>query len=378
MQPLRVLAVSHAAVVDVNQEPFAALAADGADVTVVAPRALRTDIRGRVALARLPGFAGTLVPLPLWSGGYSKAAGGQRGIHLIVYRGLARAIAAARPDVIFVEEEPFSFAALQCARVARKLGVPFVVHENQNIARRLAPPFEGIRRRVLRAASGVTVRNRAATALVRALGFTGQVEEFPHAVDPARYRTEVPRDANLPHPVVGFVGRLVPEKGILELVDALATVRGGSLLVVGDGPLRAEAEARASVRSVPHRFLGALAHDEVPPWYQAMDLVAIPSRATPTWMEQFGRVVIEANAAGVPVVAADSGDLGATVRSTGGGVVVPEADAAALADALRSLARDRARCAEIGDAGRRAVEERYTPGAVSARLHAFLREVARA
>lgn len=375
MPPIRVLVVSHAAVVDVNQEPFAALAADGADVTLVAPRALDTDIRGRVELSTLPGFKGRLIPLDVAIGGH-RARLGQRGIHLIVYRGLRRVIDEVRPDVVFVEEEPYSLAALQCMRLAR--GIPFVVHENQNVVRRMPPPFESMRRRVLRRARGVTVRNRSATALVRALGFTGRIEEFPHAVDPARYRVEAPPSVNLPHPVVGFVGRLVPEKGILELIDALATVRGGSLLVVGDGPLRARAEERAAERSVLHRFVGAVPHDDVPQWYAAMDLVAIPSRRTATWMEQFGRIVIEANAAGLPVVASDSGELGATVESTGGGIVVAEGDTAALAGALRDLARDRARCAALGETGRRAVAERFTPEAIASRLHSFLREVARA
>jgi glycosyltransferase involved in cell wall biosynthesis len=180
----------------------------------------------------------------------------------------------------------------------------------------------------------------------------------------------------LPRPVIGFVGRLVDEKGILDLIDACAAVRGGSLLVVGDGPLRAAAEERAAARSVPARFLGAIAHEEVPGWYGAMDIVAVPSTHTRTWREQFGRIVIEANAARVPVVVTDSGELRPTVESTGGGLVVPEGDLGALTEALRTLVRDRELCRTLGETGRRGVEARFTPGAIGARLYDFLREVA--
>lgn len=362
--------MSHAAVVAVNQEPFDALARAGADVTVIVPRSLRTDIRGTISLSPLEGSAAKLVPLPVHLGGHARALGGQRGIHVIVYGGLSRAIATARPDVIFVEEEPFSLAAWQCMRAAPM--IPFVVHENQNIARRLPPPFHQIRHKVLRAAAGVTVRNKVAEEIVRAYGFIGPVRAFPHGVDPARYpaRGDAPR-------TVGFVGRLVPEKGILDLIDAVAALGDTELRVVGDGPSRVEAEARAVSAGVRATFTGSLPHDDVPAEYARMTVVAIPSRTTPTWKEQFGRIVIEANAAGVSVVVSDSGELPETIEATGGGVAVPEGDVSALTNALRSILDDPTRARTLGDAGRAAVIEHFTPDGLARDLLAFLTEVAR-
>lgn len=369
---MRVLVVSHAAVIDVNQEPFDALARAGADVVIAAPARLRTDLRGPVALRALAGSRARLHPLRVVFGGYSRALGGQRGIHLIVYAGLGRAIAAAQPDVIFVEEEPYSLAAAQCARIAAQRGLRFVVHQNQNLARRLPGPFELIGRGVLLRAAGVTVRNRAAEEQVRARGFRGPVLSFPHAIDPARYAGAAPA-IDLPRPVVGFVGRLVHEKGILDLIDAMPVSGAGSLLVVGDGPLRAEAEARAASRGVRAHFAGAVAHADVPAWYAAMDVVAIPSRATATWTEQFGRIVIEANAASVPVVATACGELPNTIAATGGGIVVGNEP---LADALRTYVDDEARRRADGARGRDAVCARFSIDAVGRSLHAFLAEVA--
>jgi len=368
---MKVLVVSHAAVIPLNQEPFDALARAGADVVIVAPRALSTDIRGRVGFEPLAGSAARALTLPVSLGGYRRALGGQRGIHALVYRGLRAAIAREHPEVIFCEEEPFSFAAMQVVRAAGS--IPVVVHENQNIERRLPPPFQQIRRLVLARAAGVTVRNRAATDLVRAHGFEGPIGALPHAVDPARFATKQ-RLIDLPTPVIGFVGRLVPEKGIMDLIMAMERSATGSLLVIGDGPLFDQARARAA--RIPNRFTGALAHDQVPAWYASMDVVAVPSRTTSTWMEQFGRIVIEANAAGVPVVVSDSGELPNTVAATGGGVVVRESDVAGLADALAALGADPDRRAALGATGRAAVEENFTPAAVAARLLEFLGEVA--
>ena len=375
---LRVLVVSHAAVVDVNQEPFAALRDEGAEVTVIAPRALTTDIRGRIALSVLEGFEANVVGLPIALGGYRRALGGQRGIHLIVYRGLARAIAEANPDVIFVEEEPYSLAARQAARIALGRKTPFVVHENQNIVRTLPPPFGSFRRQVLERAAGVTVRNKAAADLVRAHGFDGPISSLPHGVDPARFKAQ--RRSMLERPVVGFVGRLVPEKGIMDLIAAVASLRertgAGSLLVVGDGPLLAEARARAASHGIPAEFTGALDHAAVPQWYAGMDVVAIPSHTTRTWMEQFGRIVIEANAAGVPVVVSDSGELPETVAATGGGVIVPEGNIDLLRDAIAKVCEDEAWRTAVGSVGADAVSRLFTPRAIAEVFHRFLCEVA--
>jgi glycosyltransferase involved in cell wall biosynthesis len=371
---LRVLVVSHAAMLEMNQEPFAALAEAGADVTLVVPRSLTTDIRGRVVFSILPGAKPDVVPLEVPIGGYSKALGGQRGIHLIVYRRLARAVAKARPDVIFVEEEPHSLAAWQVARLAARHRIPFVVHENQNIARRLPQPFEAIRRRVLREAAGVSVRNEAATQVVRAAGYTGRVVEFPHAVDISRFRA-----GRAGRNVVGYVGRLVAEKGVFDLVEAVAKARAESscsLLVVGDGPARAEMQARVRALGIPADLRGAVAHDDVPALFNEMDVVAIPSHTTSTWKEQFGRIVIEANACEVPVIVSDSGELPATVAATGGGTVVAERDVDALSRAIVAMLRDDDERARLGAAGRAGVQARFTPQAVAARLLAFLREVA--
>lgn len=381
---VRVAVVSHAAVLAVNAEPFAALAECGADVTLIAPEALSTDLRGTVALQRLPALSSRTVGLPVVLGGYRSWLGGQRGIHLILYRGLSRALDRIKPDVVFVEEEPYSFASRQVARWSRSRGIPMVVHQNQNLPRDLPLPFERIRRAVLSRSAACTVRNADAETRLREHGFDGPVVWFPHAIDPQRYAV-TPAESSLPRPVVGFVGRLVPEKGILELIEALGTLHrsgpseGGaaraSLLVVGDGPLMDQARGRAEAMKLPNRFLGAVSHDEVPRWYPAMDVVAVPSRPTETWTEQFGRVPIEANAAGTPVVVSDGGELPATLEATGGGLVYPLADPEGLRSALARILDEPGLRGRLAAAGLAGVHERFTHLAVASRLLTLLEQV---
>src|SRR5262249_1025710 len=122
-------------------------------------------------------------------------------------------------------------------------------------------------------------------------------------------------------PVVGYIGRVVPEKAVEVLVDAVAAL-DARLLIVGDGSARAGLEARpAGWPRGKARFVGAVKDTDVPEYLAAMDVLVLPSRTTDTWAEQFGHVLIEAMAAGVPVVGSSSGAIPEVVGDAG--VIVP-------------------------------------------------------
>jgi glycosyltransferase involved in cell wall biosynthesis len=100
-----------------------------------------------------------------------------------------------------------------------------------------------------------------------------------------------------------------------------------------------------------------------------MDVFALPSRTTPTWKEQFGRVIIEAMACAVPVVGSDSGQIPHLIRETGGGVVFHEGDVEDFTAKLLSLVDDPAGRRRMGMTGRAVVQERYTFDAIARQLH---------
>jgi glycosyltransferase involved in cell wall biosynthesis len=142
--------------------------------------------------------------------------------------------------------------------------------------------------------------------------------------------------------LVGYVGRLVPEKGVDVFLDALARIRGAHGVIAGDGGERGALEARATSLGLGERvrFTGALPPGEAARVIGALDVLVLPSRTRPNWSEQFGRVLIEAMASDVAVIASDSGAIGEVVGDAG--LLVPEDDPAALARAIeRALVPDK-------------------------------------
>lgn len=180
-----------------------------------------------------------------------------------------------------------------------------------------------------------------------------EAELFGRPVDPAeiaawRAQAGLPPDG----PLVLYVGRLVPEKGVEELLAAWRTADGATLAVVGDGPLAGD------VRATPNaRLLGPLPRERLPVAYAAADLLVVPSIPTPRFREPWGLVCNEALHQGTPVVAttAVGAVAGGLVRDGETGLVVPPNDPPALAQAIARLLGDPALRARLGAAGRAAL-----------------------
>lgn len=154
-------------------------------------------------------------------------------------------------------------------------------------------------------------------------------------------------------PVVLFCGKLIPKKDPLLLLRAFATVRRAvpcSLLIAGDGPLRAEAEELVRREPVPDVLItGFLNQSELPRAYAAADVAVLPSAERETW----GLVVNEAMNFGLPVVVSDRVGCAADLVHDGeNGSVFPAGSADALAGALRRLVADLPRCRRWGERSR--------------------------
>jgi glycosyltransferase involved in cell wall biosynthesis len=159
---------------------------------------------------------------------------------------------------------------------------------------------------------------------------------------------------------VGFAGRLVPEKGVMDLVDAAERLRGPvRVLFVGDGPLRADLEARQLPNGTIEVWSN-FAHSRMPEAYDEMDVLVLPSRSTPGWSEQFGRVLVEALSCGVPIVGSDSGEIPWVVQTTGGGRVFREGDTEEPGAILEGLRADPAARSALADRGKATVERTFT------------------
>jgi len=309
--------------------------------------------------------------------------------------GLARAL-RERPDVVHVTADENFFLAAQVARATRRLapGALFTFHSWGNIlfSRALHPqwiPFlyefdTWLETGVFRAAAGAAARNREVARVLRARGFRGRIAYIPWGTDVERMgsgdRQSGRRRFGLDGFVVGFLGRLVEEKGLLDLVDACATIRGEvTLAVAGEGPYERTIAASVALglggspTNYTIQMLGNVADRDVPDFLAAIDVLALPSRSTPTWKEQFGRALVEAMAAGVPVVGSDSGAISDVIGDAG--LVVPERDPRALGEALARLASDPALRERLARAGRERARREFSWGAFASRTAAFFRSL---
>jgi glycosyltransferase involved in cell wall biosynthesis len=216
-------------------------------------------------------------------------------------------------------------------------------------------------------------------SVLRRKGYDGHLRVLPLGVDTARLQ---PAGVDPGRPfTVGYVGRLAEEKGVDLLLRALAILgdRGPLTLIAGDGPAAGDLRQLSRLLGIDGRveWPGYVDHGSVADLYRRLDLLAVPSRTVPSWIEQFGRVVIEALACEVPVVASDSGELPQLIAQTGGGWTFPEDDADALARTIAAAAEAPAERRRRGAAGRRMVLQRYDLDAVASSFAETVEEAVR-
>lgn len=250
---------------------------------------------------------------------------------------------------------------------------------------------ERLMRRAALAHHGILANSDYTGALLRGIGVDGaRIEVVPGGVDAAAFSAApgaraAARQAlglRADERVVLTVCRLVEKKGVEVLLDALARLLtrlpGAKLLVVGDGRRRKAYEARAARLGVRDlvRFEGRVPHEQIARYYWASDAFALASYESRHAggavrdVETMGRVLCEANAAGVPVVASASGGTPSVLQHGHNGLLVPPGDAEALADALASLLRAPAHAGELVRHGLRRARHEFDWAAVMARHEA--------
>ena len=268
-------------------------------------------------------------------------------------RPLWRLLGDGRWDLIDMHEEPFGLAVAEVLvlRALRARWTPFLVCSAQNLDKRYPPPFRWFERWSLRSAAGAYTCNAEAGRILRRKGLVGELELLPLGVDTDRFR---PSERPPPGPRlrVGFVGRLIPLKGVDVLLRAVALDDRLDLDVYGGGPDDADLRTLAAGLGLTGRvaFHGHVDEAALVEVFPTFDVLAVPSVTTDGWVEQFGRVVVEGQASGVPVVASDSGALPDVVGETG--LLVPPSDPTALASALVRLLDEPGLWARLREAGR--------------------------
>lgn len=276
-----------------------------------------------------------------------------------------------RPAAVFLEQEPFSIPGIQWGSACQRLGIPWGLQGDENLDRPFPYPAKVIRAYTMPRADYFAARSPAAAAMLERWGARAPIAVVPHTIPewvpgPPAERSDAPF-------TIGFAGRLVPAKGIDDLIAAVRRLTFPSrLLVVGDGPLRGALE-QAELGEGRLELRTGLRSDAMPDLYRQMDVLVLPSRTTTTWAEQFGKVLCEALLCGTPVIGSSSGEIPWVIGTSGGGLVFAEGDAADLAARIAELHADPARRRELAQRGFAGVQEHFAPRAAARELDALIR-----
>jgi glycosyltransferase involved in cell wall biosynthesis len=305
--------------------------------------------------------------------------------HLYMYRDLGRILRELRPDVLHIDEEPYNPAGYRAQRLADRLGIPTVFTALQSQYRIYPPPYSWMERYDYHHTAYMISANADVEDVLRRKGFAGQSSVlYVYGVDAEIYAPSLdgPRSARDGTIVAGYVGRLLFDKGLGVLIEALATLPANyRVRLVGSGPDSEGLHALAVAQGVADRveFAAPVATGEVPAAMAKLGMFVLPSLTRPNWKEQFGRVLIEAMACGVPVIGSDSGEIPRVIADAG--LLVPEGDAAALAGAMRRLGEDAGLRGHYARRGREHVLANHTLEQVAERFvgvyqHALARRAA--
>jgi glycosyltransferase involved in cell wall biosynthesis len=371
----RLLTVGHSYVIGLNRRIAheMARAGSGWDVTCVAPRSYRADLRHEhfVALADEPCRS---LSVPAYA---------TRFVHVFSYSSELKSLLRAGWDAVYAWEEPYVLAGFEIARWTPESTI-FTFLTLQNIRKSYPPPFRWFERATLERADGWFYCGHSVHRAQRDKhGYAERPSRFgPLGVDVELFRPdpEAGRRARASlgwsesgAPVVGFAGRFVAEKGLGVLMRALDAAREPwRALFLGGGPLEAELRRWGATKGDRVR-VATIAHDAVPAYFNALDLLCAPSETAPHWAEQFGRVLVEAFACRVPVIGSDSGEIPHVVSDAG--LVVPERNVRAWTSAIDELLGDVRRRRELGEQGLARARTDYAWRVVARRYLDFLDEL---
>ncbi|MGC8880231.1 MAG: glycosyltransferase [Anaerolineae bacterium] len=292
-------------------------------------------------------------------------------------RGLFSALRFAHPDLVQVDEEPSSLALLQVLLFKFAFGYRTIFFTWENLAFPRSVLAKLNRLIAFRWADGAIAGSMQAAHLLRQSGFKKHIAVIPQlGVNEGLFRplrNAALREAlGLSAFTVGYVGRLVTEKGVHFLLEALIKLQfPWHWLIVGRGPIEEEIRNTAQRHGVNDRirWIGTVEHDKVAHYLNAMDVLVLPSVSTPRWKEQFGHVLIEAMACGIPVIGSSSGAIPEVIEDAG--LIFPEGDVEALRERLSMLHENDKLRTNLGQRGRVRVLKKYTNRSIAAQTAGF-------
>lgn len=363
----KILSIGHSYVVGVNRRlvnEMSRISTDKWEVQAIAPSRLKNDFRYFEYQAE-PTDICKVSTLPVYF---------DTPIHTMFYNWRIADILNNDWDIIHCWQEPYVVCGGQIAYFSPKTA-KLVYYSPQNIEKRYPLPFGWIERLAIDRMDGLIGVGETATQMWQhKLGdkLQGkQVATIPHGIDTELFQPNSAGRAKIHHLcnwqddnslVIGYLGRLTPEKGLSLMTDALDRLASQGTkwraLIVGKGPMLGQLQQWAQNYPDRVRIFDNVGHEAVPDYLNAMDLLLAPSQTRPNWCEQLGRMIIEAMACGVPVIASNSGEIPAVVGTAG--IIVAEDDLDAWVAAIQQAIDSPTLRRELIAAGLDRVRSKFT------------------
>jgi len=284
-----------------------------------------------------------------------------------IYPGIKRILEAIRPDIIELWEEPFSAVTAHTTFWAKRT-IPWtkiIFFSAQNVLKKYPPPLSVFEKYTYKNACYAFLMNDEVAQVLRKKGYGGEYHVLPLGVDPEVFckKDVVPlkERLGLRDFVVGFVGKITRQKGILDLIEAVSKINGKiQLLIIGNGNLKEEVRHLIKISGLEKRsiLMDAVPHSQIPDYLNCMDILIFPSITLPNVKEQFGRVLIEAMACQVPVIGSNCGEIPAILKGTG--LIFREGDVKDLRSKIVLLMKDGNLRKRIVKQGYQKVIDNYT------------------
>jgi L-malate glycosyltransferase len=387
---MKILVASHSYIVDLNCEKLRALAnlEPGIEVTIVVPKRWKPGGVMKDTIETRYREEGSFRVVPV-----SNFSQNNQGL-LTFGADLIGLLQSFKPDILQVEQGSKSLAYAQFIALNKALNLKAknVFFTWWNLSYTLKFPVSLLEAYNLKNTDGIVVGNQDGAEILRDRGFSRKISIMPQlGVDDSLFcpqsQPELAAQLEIQPDdfVVGFVGRFVPEKGILTLVKALERVRNRNwkLLLLGRGELKSEIQQQAEQFGFSDRLIWveSVPHADVYRYINLMNTLVLPSETTyqfktltsAGWKEQFGHVLIEAMACQVPVIGSDSGEIPNVIDQAG--LVFPEGNVEELSDRLQQLMCNKDFAEELGQRGYQRTMAKYTNRALAKELLEFYRSI---
>lgn len=359
---IKVLVISHACLIGYWREKFDLLSRyPDIKLSILVPSNFPI-------LKKDAAFKSAMVPNK-WEVNYKVFTGSiifKRHLTKYIFSSSLRKALSEKPDIIDVELGPWSFLTAE---------VLFMKRLFSNDSLTVFRAVEGFRKDrfidrlveyyAYRQADASFAITRRAERRLRQKGFTKPIKLTPNFVNTDIFKKlDMGREEK--EPVVGYIGRLAPGKGVATLIQAMAGLKA-HLRLIGDGQEKEKLKQLIVRHRISSEMIGFIPHQDIPYFLNKMDILVLPSITLSYWEEYFGRILIEAMACEVAVIGSSCGAIPEIIGEAG--LIFRENNVNELKKNIKILLEDKNRRNELGAKGRKRVEENFSTRVVSEKIY---------